>query len=263
MKNLLMLAAVLGFFAGYAAPISGPTITVIPTIGPNLNSPNFSAWTTNTILGLRGIVTPPFGTGAQAYVPLSGTFVDAGQLIASESLAFSSWQGVAPGPFGSEQGNSVYFSFVIRDPNPAHNSFSLSQLTVDETYLGVAYGSSGGFGNYRSTLVGVQADGTVLSSNEADTTLVNALYYVGVGFSWQAQAGTGSNQDVLNQNIAAIQALTLADRTSTVCYSIGSSAPGCATVTARAAAEVPEPGSMALFAVGGAMLGLGLLRRRR
>jgi hypothetical protein len=244
-----------------ASMMAAPILTVIPTLGPNPSSSSFNGWTTNVINGLRGLQTPPVGAGAQQYSPLAnGATLGDGQFIATEVLNFQSWQGVAPGPFAGQLGTTLYFSLIIRDSVAGVNSFSLDEVLADETYLGQMYGAFPVGGNYRGTAVGVQGDGTILNNNEAGTTLVNALYYVGVGFSWQATPGTGSNQDVLNQNIAAIRALK--DRTTQVCYSIGDSASTCASVNVPGDdAAIPEPGTYALLGLG--LAGVAMLRKRK
>lgn len=262
MRNLLLVGIL-----SAASMMAAPVFTVIPTFGPNPGSASFNGWVTNTINGLRGLQIPPVGTGAQQYNPLTnGATVQAGQLIATETLNFASWEGTAPGtlPGGagnvSELGTTLYFSLIAQESTPGVDSFSLGEINVDETYLGTAYGLSAlSPGNgYRPAALGVTGTGTVLNSGENENTLVNALYYVGVGFSWQALAGGGSNQDILNANIAAIQALV--DRTTQVCYSTNATS-GCGSVNvAGAESGIPEPGTWALMGAG--LAGLALLRRR-
>lgn len=255
MRNLFLVGVL-----SAASMMAAPILTVIPTLGPNPSSASFNGWATNVINGLRGLQTPPVGAGAQQYNPLSnGVTLGDGQFISTEVLNFQSWQGVAPGPFAGQLGTTLYFSLVVRESQTGVNSFSLDDVLADETYLGLAYGAAPVGGNYRLTAVGVQGDGTILNNNEAGATLVNALYYVGVGFSWQAEPGTGSNQDVLNQNIAAIR--KLGDRTTQVCYSIGESSPACANVNVPGdPAAVPEPGTFALLGLG--LAGVAMLRKR-
>jgi hypothetical protein len=241
--------------------MAAPILTVIPTLGPNLGSSSFNGWTTNVINGLRGLQTPPVGAGAQQYNPLSdGVTLGDGQFIATETVNFQSWQGVAPGPFAGQQGTTLYFSLIIQESERGVNSFSLDEVMADETYLGLLFGAAPLGGNYRSTAVGVQGDGTILNNDDPGSTMVNALYYVGLGFSWQAEPGTGSNQDVLNQNIAAIRALK--DRTTQVCYSIGDGPSSCASVNVPGEdAAIPEPGTYALLGLG--LAGVAMLRKRK
>lgn len=256
MRNFLLVGLL-----SAASMMAAPILTVIPTLGPNPSSGSFAGWATNVINGLRGLQTPPVGAGAQQYSPLSnGVTLGNGEFIATEVLNFQSWQGVAPGPFVNQRGTTLYFSLIIRESQQGVDSFSLDEVLANETYLGQLYGTAPVGGNYRGTAVGVQGDGTILNNNEAGTTLVNALYYVGVGFSWQAVAGTGSNQDVLNQNIAAIRAVK--DRTTEVCYSIGDGPSSCANVSVPGEDTViPEPGTYALLGLG--LAGVAMLRKRK
>lgn len=255
MRNLFLVGVM-----SAASMMAAPILTVIPTLGPNPSSSSFGGWATNVINGLRGLQSPPVGTGAQQYNPLSnGITLADGQFISTEVLNFDSWQGVAPGPFAGQQGTTLYFSLIIQESERGVNSFSLDDILADETYVGQAYGAFPVGGNYRATAVGVQGDGTILNNDDPGSTMVNALYYVGVGFAWQAEPGTGSNQDVLNQNIAAIRALK--DRTTQVCYSIGESSSTCASVNVPPAdSAVPEPGTYALLGLG--LAGVAILRKR-
>ena len=257
MKRLFLTA-----IAGAVSLLSAPIVTVIPTIGPNPSSANFAAWAANAITGLQ--TSSSVGSLAQQYNPLAnGASVNAGQFISTESLGFQSWQGIAPGPFAGEQGNTMYFSVIVQESNPALNTISLSQLTGSETYLGTAFFPPPVdflLDDYSNTRVGLQWNGTSYTTINFGSGLqpVNTLYYVGLGFSWQALAGSGTNQDVLNQNIAAIEALV--DRTTSVCYSIGTAATGCGNVNVEGS-TIPEPGTWAL--IGAGLAGVGILRRRR
>lgn len=254
MKRFL-LAGILGAASMLAAPI---TITVIPVLGPNIDSVSFADFATNTINALRATGAPAVGGGQSQYSGLAnGATVNAGQFIATETLNFDSWQGVAPGPYAGEKGTSLYFSVIVQESERL-NTFSLLNLIGDETYLGTAFGPSFVGGPYRGTAVGVKADGTVLTSGFGGQ-LVRELFYVGYGFAAQAGAGTGSNQDVINQNVAAIQALV--DRTTQVCYSVGQTT-SCGSVNIPGAQNpIPEPGTMALLGLG--LAGVAFLRRRK
>ena len=174
MRKLFILG-ILAMGSLIALPV-GPTITVIPTLGPDFfTSGNFDAWAANVITGLRTNTTP--GSGVTQYNPLAnGATLNGNEFIISDGSTttpvyapFPSWQGMAnpTGSFAAELGTVLYFSVKIIDSTA---SFNLADLMVTETYLGTAFGTSPVGGNYRATAVGIDGSGNVLDSGQAATT---------------------------------------------------------------------------------------------
>lgn len=247
------------------------TITVTPTLGPDFGlstaSPNFDGWSTNVVTGLSTGTTP--GAGVQTYVPLTnGTVLNGNEFIATP---FQSWQGVTPGPFASEQGTALYFSLKVLALGGA--TFTLDSLGAQETYLGqlqlpyLPGDFGGGAGVFDGiTTLGVRAGGGGFTDGtDTGSTLLSALYYVGVGFVQGLDpAAVGSDQDKINQTVLGVQ--SLADKTTTVCYSLSNSSigqvEGCGNVGIAdpPASGVPEPGTILLMGAG--LAGVAFLRRR-
>jgi len=126
---LLVVFAAGSLFSAVIPP--GITVTVTPTLGPDVStSANFNAWSTNVITGLSTNTTP--GAGLSAYVPITnGTVLNGNEFI---TTPFSSWQGVTPGLYPSENGTALYFSLKIVAQGGL--TFNLDGLSAQETYLG-------------------------------------------------------------------------------------------------------------------------------
>src|SRR5688572_19908847 len=91
---------------------SGPTITVTPTLAPNVfGSPSYPGWVTNSFNALdQGLST--FGTpGTPEYYKAQAVVTRHEAIV----TGFNSWKGVAnPGaPFGAELGNRMLFGLHI------------------------------------------------------------------------------------------------------------------------------------------------------
>jgi len=197
----------------------------------------------NVINGLQN--TSSVGSGVTAYTPTaSGAVLSGSDFIETSSVGIRSWRGIADpaAPFDLEFGTALYFSVTIL--SSAGATIRLADLNVTETYLGTSFGSSAIGGTYRSTLLGIDGSGNVLNNGQDPNTLVAQLYYVGVGFEYPALAGSGTNQEIIDQNAAAIR--NQSDRTTQVCYDLGGADSSCAQILVEGAGEVPEPSSVVL-----------------
>jgi hypothetical protein len=229
---------------------SAPLYTVVPTLGPNFaTSANFSVWAGNVVQGLMTSSSP--GEGVAQFVPMeNGATLAGGEFIESASGGFTSWKGLSnpSGGFAAELGTALYFALIIKDQQ-GQETIRLSYLRVAETYLGQDFGTSLVGGSYRSTLWGVDINNHVLNSGEDGSTLVKELYYVGVGFVQPLDSSiVGTDQEKLDATRAGVQALD--DRTTAVCYDLGSIEKGCGGVTIGAMAGVPEPSTFSLSSLG-------------
>lgn len=235
----------------------GVQIFVTPTIGPDFGfsgytSPNFDSWASNVINGMILGTSP--GTGVTQYIPMaSGVTLSGAEFIATP---FPSWKGIAPGPYDTEHGTALYFSF--KAVAESSETFKVTDLAAYEVYLGQPLfpWSAGDFSEFSSFLVGRrQSDGSLTNSGDDGGILLTELYYVGLGFAQPIIGGAGTDQDQIDATADAIRSLP--DSTTKVCYTIGSTS-ACGTVIIGESA-VPEPSTIILFSAGG--LGVWLLRK--
>lgn len=235
-----------------------PVFQVIPTLGPSSTSPNLGGWASNVIAGLMNGTSP--GTGVVQYVPLGGSSVAANEIISTSAAGFPSWKGVSfpSGSYQNEVGTTLYFSVVVKDDG-GFATFSLSDLFVTETYLGVTLGTTPIGGDYRSTAVGVLQNGGLLSSGPS-TELVKEFYYVGAGFTFEATSFTGTEQEQIEAAVSEL--LALQSPMAEVCYQFSSNSPTCSPVSI-VAQGVPEPSTFLMVSGAIAAGCLRQFRRRR
>ena len=258
--------ALLGILAAGSA--FGVTITVVPTLGPDFGftgqapqSPNYPNWAANVIQGLINNTTP--GSGVEQFVGAVGPVMNGNEFIATPS--FDSWMGstsspLAPGQFGT----AMYFA--MKAIGGSKDQFFLADLSVPtEIYLGqdqVPHWVAGDFTDFSFRMVGRKASNGQLTTGGEDafTTALTELYYVGVGFVQPLIVGPGTNQAQIDATVLAVQGLQ--DKTTSVCYSIGNTSNGCGSVRIAnvPANGVPEPGTILLMGAG--LAGVAFLRRR-
>ncbi len=272
-KTLSLLVAVAGLSFG------APVITVIPSIGPSSapgvgSAPDYDANALQALVqGLTSNST--FGTAPSFYTTVSGP-VSANQVI-DTAFAFNSWLGVAsPGsPFANEYGNNLYFGLKIMG---GAESFTLSQLVYSDNFgdyepslAGTTPFSFNG-DNYDSRFIAYLDDGTTSGTLDAGDSLVaqdtlgsaavNYLFYRGVS-GFFLPLGGGSNQESLDNTVAAIGNGLPVNLTATYCLadSAGSTVCGAATGSASASlSAIPEPSTYALMGLG--LAALAYARRR-
>lgn len=267
MNNLLLaFPLALAFTAISLAdslPIESPdrlhpvTITIIPTLGPRPSSPSYAAYVANVIHALETNLAP---VGDQSLDPTAFNYnynVTTQDFI---STPYASWMGTADptGALTQESGNYLYYAVKI---DGGRGSFSLSDLS-DVAYSTDAsnYWSdnfSFAADTYRRDLVGFHGDTKIASGSSSQ--LVNKLFYIGVGFSFNGAHFTGAtDQEKLDNAIAADNGISNGQPNSLhLTYSVkgytGSSTVGDGPST-------PEPGTM--LPMGGGLIVFSAVARR-
>ncbi len=253
------------------------SIEVFPAFAPNgLASPSWSNYVTNAIAGIDAGGTNT-GTGPNRdddpayYETVSGP-ISPSELIYTE---FNSWRGMAAnnpaftGPMTNEFGNRIHFG--TRITATAGMEFALNDVTwtLDSDDLTDYFDQNGSLGgNYSATRVGLNYGGNgvkgggddIMYTSGAGSQLINELLYVGVGDGFPSEnIAAPTDQDDINLTLDALYAGCDGDCEVllTGTYMVGD-ASGSGEVTLL----VPEPSSMALASFG-ALLGLGVLRKRR
>lgn len=248
-----------------AAAFAAPTITVTPTLAPNVfGSPSYPSWVGNSYQAqLQGLTT--FGTPGTPDYYQAQAVVDRHEAIVT---GYNSWKGVAnPGaPFGSELGNRMLFGLHIKGNG---QKFSIDNLSFNATSTGDGGGLDFGFGfgsyNYSNDYVGIQyggdgvlggGDDTLITAG-ANSQLVDELIGRGSGNSYASYVTDpgATLQDKLN-GVAEDPSTQWTSFTGV--YTLRGITSGDVTGAGTFAA-VPEPGSMAALGLGA----LALLRKRR
>lgn len=185
------------------------TVSVFASPAPNaFGSPSWNAYVANAMNALQNGL-PAVGdreTDPTAFVCIVRYFPGDAMVT-----SFHSWRGIAepPAPFDSEYGNRMHFALVAMGDG-------VEQFTLADVQFAIL--SSDGELNYIGDLAGTTLNGTtrigidfgpdraldggddiVYNSGESDTTVLDALYYVGVGNAYWP-GGTTPDQTALDEN---------------------------------------------------------------
>lgn len=215
--SVLVAAAAGLLFVPYAA--GQLTLTIVPTSAPFFpDSPNFDGtpaagdWQSNAMTALQTNQLT-LGSGSRStnparYEAITNGTIDHKDMIGtgaiSGSAGFPSWRGVAVDAsnptFGAERGNRLHYGLkVISQGGTAGTTalvtdFTLSSLTYSLTATDRATPTTGSVGtSYSIRRVGVWWGADKIKGTADDVTytsgsglqLVNELYYIGVGDSFQ------------------------------------------------------------------------------
>jgi len=282
MRNLLRklgLASALLLAFAIMSPVRATVIDVYASSAPNAyGSPSFSGWMANSQCFLQGSCSEGDRSTDPAAFQTQTTFVPGDAMVTS----FNSWRGQADpgsifGPaFASELGNRMHFSlYAMSDVLFTLGDIAFDISSPDSGSSG--YGGSGALG-YSGTLTGTTFNGTsrvglywgadgiagngddvLYNSNEADGTLINELFYVGVGNAlWSQVPSDGINE------MAALAAVSdiFYDPSDLISSITGTytllGMEGSATVNLSV---VPVPPALPLFFSG--LVGVAAIRRHK
>lgn len=223
LPHAMGLLVALAITWGFGSPVANAAtieLDVRASSAPNaFGSPSWGTYTTNALNSLKNDLgnVGDRATSPTAYEILSGGYALGDVMVTS----FNSWRGEAgaASPFDGEYGNRLHFglaavssdgstTFTLADVNYSITSTDgvldfagdLSGTTLNgTTRIGLNYGSDG----IRGT-----ADDIWYTSGEDDTTLLNALFYVGVGNAyWPGGPGdTLTGQAAIDSVAAYIRA---------------------------------------------------------
>lgn len=187
------LCAVSVFAAMAGSAFAGTiTVTVTPSSAPNAyGSSSWSGYAANALSSLQG---GGGNVGTRATDPTAyemlGSSYEAGDVMVS---SFNSWRGVPSpsSPFASEYGNRLHFGLAA--VGDGSETFTLADVSFSITSTDSAL-------DYAGNLAGLTLNGTTrvglyfgadralgggddvwYTSGESDSTVLDALFYVGVG----------------------------------------------------------------------------------
>ena len=263
------------------------TLSVYAALAPNHHgSPSYAAWAANAIQAIQ-LGDSSYGTpGSPTYYQQVGSLTDSNNIVTS----FNSWNGVANpgGSLAGELGNRLTYIAVATDTTGANINLGELRESLISTDPGNVFGLTynwststlsfgGGSGppyannavttpdsstplNYSLTQVGINGATTITSG--LSTQAANELIVVGWG---NALGNSGATCSALGATQAAISCVRSQYDALVPFNMIGSFSlvDGSNTVLATGSDNVPmpEPATMALF--GSAVVGLGLVKKRR
>ncbi|MCR4274460.1 MAG: hypothetical protein NUW02_00190 [Candidatus Campbellbacteria bacterium] len=214
MKRFVVVLAVLFVVALPTAVSADILVNVYASPAPNgFGSPSWSGYLANAMNALQNglSVVGDRETDPTAYSALVRYFP--GDVMVT---SFSSWRGISepPAPFNGEYGNRMHFGLVALGDG-------LEWFTLANVQFAIL--SSDGQLNYIGSLVGTTLNGTtrvgvnygpdrvlgggddiVYNSGESDSTVLDALYYVGVGNGYWP-GGTTPDQAILDETAEYIR----------------------------------------------------------
>jgi len=257
---------------GAAQASATVTVDVFPSPAPNAyGSPSWANYVANAQNGLQNGLSSvgDRNTDPQAYLAFSdGSSVDAGNAMVT---SFNSWIGVADpaSPFNNELGSRIHFG--LHAYGDGSTEFTLADVQFSMTSSDGALDFAGNLGGTTfngTSRVGVQwggdnapggGDDTIYTGGEADSVLVDELFYIGVGNGYWPGGGDADPQNPdLGRQGAIDDAYAYVGSAGPINFSTTYtvlSDSGSASVNL-----VPEPGSLAILGLGGFAL---VARRRR
>jgi PEP-CTERM motif len=256
------------------ASMAGITIDVYPSLAPNsYGSPSWGGYMANALNALEnGLTTvgdPSTDPTAYGQAP---SIVQAGD---NAVTTFNSWRGVVNpvAPFNHELGTRIHFG--LHAYGNGGTQFALNDLTFDLNssdpgdtmafsgdFVGYSYNGTSRIGiDYGPDRIKGTADDVRYTSGNG-TTLVDEIDYIGVGNAWwpggddpnpgNPAGGAQAAMDTYSAWVSANQPLTLS-----CSYSIG------AFTGSNSVLVAPEPGTLALLAMGALSLLACAWRRRQ
>ncbi|MEX0924969.1 MAG: PEP-CTERM sorting domain-containing protein [Candidatus Paceibacterota bacterium] len=261
-RTALFTALVVALSATVAS--AATTMDVYVSLGPHSTSDSFDQFGENAVTGLQngGTATGTPGT-PEYWNPV--TEVTTRQQVRSGD--FNSWKAEASpdAPFDNEYGTLPRWSVAIEsdvDFRMWDLEWGFSSSDFNGNYDSLSGSLDGD--NFTSWLVGINADGDVFDDGESGDEFIRKLYYAGVGIGTSPDSSwTGTNQELLNQTVEALNADLGENSTITGEYvqtlDGGFPLANTATISVSAAPPVPEPATLTLIGLGSAVL----LSRRR